>query len=96
LPLTDLSALVRSVAERPELWQSRLRIPGAGEERWWTRLSSGGLADVWLLSWLPGQATELHDHGGSAAAFTVARGRLLEVRAEPDGHASRTRGHPAR
>ncbi len=38
--------------------------------------------DVWLLSWLPGQATELHDHGTSAAAFAVVAGELTEHRIE--------------
>jgi predicted metal-dependent enzyme (double-stranded beta helix superfamily) len=35
-------------------------------------------AQVWLLSWLPGQGTDLHDHGNSAGAFAVARGTLTE------------------
>ena len=35
-------------------------------------------AQVWLLSWLPGQGTPLHDHGTSAGAFTVVRGTLTE------------------
>jgi hypothetical protein len=35
-------------------------------------------AQVWLLSWLPGQGTDLHDHGPSAGAFAVARGTLTE------------------
>ena len=35
-------------------------------------------AQVWLLSWLPGQGTPLHDHGNSAGAFAVARGTLTE------------------
>ncbi|NEK58001.1 cysteine dioxygenase [Geodermatophilus sabuli] len=35
-------------------------------------------AQVWLLSWLPGQGTPLHDHGDSAGAFTVVRGTLTE------------------
>jgi predicted metal-dependent enzyme (double-stranded beta helix superfamily) len=35
-------------------------------------------AQVWLLSWLPGQGTDLHDHGSSAGAFAVARGTLTE------------------
>ncbi|MBB3083738.1 cysteine dioxygenase [Geodermatophilus sabuli] len=42
-------------------------------------------AQVWLLSWLPGQGTGLHDHGGSAGAFAVVRGALdEEVGALPD------------
>jgi hypothetical protein len=35
-------------------------------------------AQVWLLTWLPGQGTLLHDHGGSAGAFAVVRGVLTE------------------
>ena len=35
-------------------------------------------AQIWLLSWLPGQGTDLHDHGASAGAFAVARGTLTE------------------
>ena len=36
-------------------------------------------AQVWLLSWLPGQGTGLHDHGGSAGALAVVRGTLCEA-----------------
>ena len=36
-------------------------------------------AQVWLLSWLPGQGTPLHDHGGSAGAFAVVDGALTEL-----------------
>lgn len=86
LPLTDITTLVGTVAASPELWQPLLRIPDAGEQRWWGRLSADDRADVWLLSWLPGHATELHDHGPSAAAFSVVRGRLVEVRADARGH----------
>jgi predicted metal-dependent enzyme (double-stranded beta helix superfamily) len=43
--------------------------------------------EVWLLSWLPGQGTGFHDHGGSAGAFTVARGALQEWTA-PGGRPS--------
>lgn len=85
LSRADLTALVRSIADSPHRWQPRLRIPDAGEDRWWTRLSTDSRVDVWLLSWLPGQATELHDHGWSAAAFSVVRGRLIEVRVEHTG-----------
>lgn len=34
--------------------------------------------EVWLLSWLPGQHTELHDHGGASGAFHVVQGELEE------------------
>ena len=35
--------------------------------------------EVWLMGWLPGQHTDLHDHGHSTGAFTVVSGRLTET-----------------
>lgn len=53
--------------------------------------------EVWLLAWLPGQGTELHDHGGHArpapTAFAVARGRLTEYRVVA-GEFPRLESHP--
>ena len=37
--------------------------------------------EAWVLGWLPGQSVELHDHGDSAAAFTVVEGSLVEISA---------------
>ncbi|RZS39271.1 cysteine dioxygenase type I [Herbihabitans rhizosphaerae] len=34
--------------------------------------------EVWLMSWLPGQGTDLHDHGEATGAFTVVSGVLTE------------------
>jgi quercetin dioxygenase-like cupin family protein len=34
--------------------------------------------EVWLMSWLPGQSTDLHDHGTATGAFTVVSGVLTE------------------
>jgi predicted metal-dependent enzyme (double-stranded beta helix superfamily) len=79
LDLAELVAVVRAVAEQTELWQPRVRIPQL-TQRWWTRLVQSDAVDVWLLSWLPGQSTDLHDHGTSSAAFQVVRGELSEVR----------------
>ena len=49
---------------------------------------------MWLLTWLHDQSTELHDHGLSAAAFTVVRVELLEVRATADAQLSSHRRLP--
>jgi hypothetical protein len=49
-------------------------------ERWFTRIHGDGELDVWLISWVPGRATELHDHGGSLGALTVLSGSLNEFR----------------
>ena len=61
--------------------------------RWWTQLHGDDSHDVWLLSWLQDQTTELHDHGGSTAAFTVVQGALEEVRADA-GDLARTHLRP--
>lgn len=53
------------------------------EARWHVRVHADDVVDVWLISWLPSQGTQLHDHGGSAGAFTVVRGELTEAVWEP-------------
>lgn len=51
------------------------------------RVVSAADHEVWLMAWLPGQGTELHDHGGShrpaEAGFTVVSGRLREYTVVP-------------
>ncbi|MCL2533308.1 MAG: cysteine dioxygenase family protein [Nocardiaceae bacterium] len=49
-------------------------------DRWSTRLHSDDDVDVWLISWVPDRATELHDHAGSLGALTVLSGALAEYR----------------
>jgi cysteine dioxygenase type I len=87
---TGTAALAAALAARSDLWQPLVRFR---EQSRWTALLQpdvlmgvldpslhGELADaqVWLLSWLPGQGTPLHDHGSSAGAFAIARGTLTE------------------
>jgi quercetin dioxygenase-like cupin family protein len=84
LSLADLDELVRDPAAAEGAWAHLVRF-GTDGDRWWTRLHGDDSVDVWLLTWLPGQATDLHDHGDSAAAFAITRGRLEEVRAQRDG-----------
>jgi rhodanese-related sulfurtransferase len=50
------------------------------QRRWYERLHHGSGYDIWAISWLPGQSTGFHDHGGSAGAFVVATGILEELR----------------
>lgn len=55
------------------------------DERWHQRLYRDRRVDVWLISWLPSQGTQLHDHGGSSGAFTVLTGELAEAIYRPGG-----------
>ncbi|WP_026426134.1 cysteine dioxygenase [Actinokineospora inagensis] len=57
----------------------------ASPQRWWTRLALTDEIELWLLSWLPGQGTAPHDHGGAAGAFTVLLGDLTETYRYPAG-----------
>jgi predicted metal-dependent enzyme (double-stranded beta helix superfamily) len=47
-------------------------------QRWYQRLAQTDELEVWLLTWLPGQGTDLHDHGDSAGGFHVVAGTLTE------------------
>jgi hypothetical protein len=72
----DYLAVARRLAARPEEWPLAPRFDPT--RRWYHRLVADPLAEAWLLSWLPGQGTDLHDHGGSAGAFVVVSGSLVE------------------
>jgi hypothetical protein len=72
----DLLSVARRYAERPDDWPLAPRFNPT--ERWYHRLHAADDREVWLLTWLPGQATDLHDHGGSAGAFVVVSGVLTE------------------
>jgi predicted metal-dependent enzyme (double-stranded beta helix superfamily) len=75
-PHTTLLDLARRYAARPDDWVVAPRFNP--RERWYYRLAQEPDYEVWLLTWLPGQHTDLHDHGGSAGAFVVVRGVLTE------------------
>ncbi|OKI03957.1 cysteine dioxygenase [Streptomyces sp. CB02056] len=72
-----MRTIVRELAERPEEWIHHVRL--STEERWYRRLAADDDHEVWLISWLPGQSTGFHDHGGSRGAFAVALGELEEL-----------------
>ncbi|GGU71272.1 cysteine dioxygenase [Lentzea flava] len=79
--LRDLTSFVAS-----ELTTDLLKIlEYSAERRWWARLGLTEGVELWLLSWLPGQGTEPHDHGGSAGSFTVLTGALQEDYRYPAG-----------
>lgn len=58
-------------------------LPAGGlpvDGRWYARIHGDADLDIWLISWVPGHATELHDHGASQGALTVLAGSLHEHR----------------
>lgn len=73
---THLLAHARALAADPASWPATLHFDTA--DRWYTRLTDAGGYESWLLTWLPGQQTGWHDHGGSAGAFLVVSGQLRE------------------
>jgi hypothetical protein len=48
------------------------------EGRWYEQIHMGDVYELWLISWLPGQSTGFHDHGGANGAFGVVWGELDE------------------
>lgn len=74
----QLADVVQQFAASPAEWLPRVRLNPAG--RWYEQVALDDSHEVWLISWLPGQETGFHDHGGAAGAFTVVLGALTESR----------------
>jgi hypothetical protein len=87
--LGELTSLTRRVAG--EVRAGLHEVPIDPLRRWYRRLSVEDAVDVWLIGWATGQATELHDHGGSLGAMTVVSGVLAERRWAPHRGGIRTR-----
>jgi hypothetical protein len=83
-----LSRIVAGTAFRPERWRDLVRYDPA--RRWYHRMELTDDYEVWLLSWMPGQGTGFHDHGGSRGAFAVALGELQEQTVRGSGLVART------
>lgn len=73
---SDLVLVARRLAAEPRRWPIRPVFDPTS--RWYARLATRDDYEAWLLTWLPGQATDLHDHGGSAGVFLVLEGALTE------------------
>jgi predicted metal-dependent enzyme (double-stranded beta helix superfamily) len=76
------AALVRQIAADPGTWRQSVEF-GAGDDRWYSRLDLDPHHEIWLISWLPGQSTGLHDHGEALGAFLVVEGTLNETAVRP-------------
>ncbi|HET9620781.1 MAG TPA: cysteine dioxygenase family protein [Kofleriaceae bacterium] len=76
-----LSSLIRDRGEA--LARGARFVPGDHYHRECIHTAAG--FEVWLLSWLPGQITPIHDHGGILTVTTVLTGKVFEERFERTG-----------
>jgi predicted metal-dependent enzyme (double-stranded beta helix superfamily) len=72
----QLAAEVRRLTAAPAEWVARVRLDPEG--RWYEQIRADERCELWLISWLPGQSTGFHDHGGANGAFGVVWGELDE------------------
>lgn len=72
-----LFRLAQELSLRTDLWQRHVRFDQ--QNRVTVRIATTDDYEAWLLTWLPGQSTGLHDHGGSAGAFIVLEGGINEA-----------------
>src|SRR3954454_11999853 len=73
----DRSEVAARLVAEPWRWWPAVRYDA--ERRYYRRLLQTEAYEAWLLTWLPGQGTGLHDHGGARGAFAVAVGELRET-----------------
>ncbi|MCX9193839.1 cysteine dioxygenase [Carbonactinospora thermoautotrophica] len=83
-----LARQASQIAARPQDWWHLVEF--TRDRRWYRLLRREPESEVWLLSWLPGQRTGLHDHGGAFGVFALAVGALTER--SFDQHAARRGG----
>jgi mannose-6-phosphate isomerase-like protein (cupin superfamily) len=68
--------IATSYAADRDRWARLLRYDP--DERFTALVEATEDQEVWLMSWLPGQGTDQHDHGNATGAFTVVSGVLTE------------------
>jgi predicted metal-dependent enzyme (double-stranded beta helix superfamily) len=76
----NLVKIATGLANQRALWEPLVSYDPVA--RYYVRLAREQEFEAWLLTWLPGQGTDWHDHGGSAGAFITLRGVLTERHAE--------------
>ena len=83
LPATTAhpALIARDLAADRTRWGHLLRYDPV--VRFATLVERTAKEEIWLLSWLPGQESDLHDHADSTGAFTLVSGTLTELVARP-------------
>ncbi|MGW6540618.1 cysteine dioxygenase [Streptomyces sp. NPDC055051] len=74
--VAEFAGLAREIAADRSRWAPHVEYDAT--TRWYHRLRTGPGYEVWLLSWVPGQGSGLHDHGRSSGVLTVLQGELTE------------------
>jgi quercetin dioxygenase-like cupin family protein len=74
--VAEFAGLARAVAADRSHWEPLVEYDAT--TRWYHRLRTGPGYEVWLLSWVPGQGSGLHDHGRSSGILTMLQGELTE------------------
>ncbi|MFE9399576.1 cysteine dioxygenase [Streptomyces flavidovirens] len=74
--VAEFAGLARSIAADRAQWEHLVSYDATS--RWYHRLRTGPGYEVWLLSWVPGQGSGMHDHGPSSGVLTVLHGQLTE------------------
>ncbi|MBT2401041.1 cysteine dioxygenase family protein [Streptomyces sp. ISL-100] len=74
--VAEFAGLARSIAADRAQWEHLVSYDATS--RWYHRLRTGPGYEVWLLSWVPGQGSGMHDHGPSSGVLTVLDGELTE------------------
>jgi hypothetical protein len=86
-----LSAIAAGLAAVTVPWEL-----GHGDEpsgRRYERVLATPAYDAWVIHWPTGELLDLHDHGGSAGAFSVVSGELDEASFESGATVVRTFAH---
>jgi quercetin dioxygenase-like cupin family protein len=68
--------IAAELARDEDRWRDQVRFDPV--ERFVLLLEHTDEYEAWLLTWLPGQGTDLHDHGSATGTFTVVAGVLTE------------------
>ncbi|MGO4363246.1 cysteine dioxygenase family protein [Terrabacter sp. 2TAF16] len=79
----NLAETARRLAGDRALWAGLVDFDPIS--RYYARIAAEPDHEAWLLTWLPGQGTEWHDHGQCAGSFVVLQGQLSERVADLDG-----------
>jgi predicted metal-dependent enzyme (double-stranded beta helix superfamily) len=85
----QLADQVLRLTVAPAEWVARVRLDPEG--RWYEQIHMGNSYELWLISWLPGQSTGFHDHGGASGALGVVWGELDECLVAPGNRVSAPR-----